>query len=171
METSASHRNLPTDFSLLDYPELPPDECWDIPRMPERTCNQSWKAFHTLMQQGETETEHVLREVYFTLAAQIPDHKKGIPQPPSQERCGPNHDGTWVEKELVDSPTKPGLKEEIERYYTILEDDDFRDCTLDFAQFAFKCQGDPMYIHTDECEALARNWRGIPQMIADIGDE
>ena len=66
---------------------------------------------------------------------------------------------------------KPGVKEEIERYYTILEDEDFRDCTLDFAQFAFKCQGDPMYIRTDECESLARNWRGVPQIIADFDDE
>ena len=49
METAESHRNLPKNVSLLDYPELPPDECWDIPNMPERTCEESWNTLHDLL--------------------------------------------------------------------------------------------------------------------------
>ena len=76
-------QNLPVDFEPNDYPELPPDECWDIPRMPLKLCIPSWNAFHNRRSGNETEEDHMLDEIYIILAAQIPDHKKGIPQPPS----------------------------------------------------------------------------------------
>ena len=77
-------QNLPADFDLGDYPELPPDECWDIPNMPLKTCIPSWNAFHNRRDvSGDTKEDHEVDEIYVWLALQIPDHKKGTPLPPS----------------------------------------------------------------------------------------
>ena len=84
--------------------------------------------------------------MYERLALQLPDELKGVPEPPSVERCGPNHDGTWT------SEGAGSVR------YTKLGVGEFRNCLVDFARYAFKCNGDLMYQRTDECVRLTEFW-------------
>ena len=63
------------------------------------------------------------------------------------ERCGPYHDGTWTKAET--GSTK----------FSKLELEEFRSCLIDFAHYAYRCDGDLMYLKTKECETLAEFWQ------------
>jgi len=86
---------------------IPRDECWNMNVMPA-SCEETWQKFYVDLYYRLIDPELPEANVFFLKTADyidnhIPKSFFGTPVPPSEERCGPFRDGTWMRAAKIGS--------------------------------------------------------------------
>lgn len=128
---------------------VPPDQCWNIPKMPA-CCRNAWDLTHNVVNWAMNDVfppdacPVLFKFAQLEMMEELPESWKGENYPPMKRVCGPNYDGTW------NYTNADGVLEK----YSVLEEDVFFKCQKQMWWFGANCYNRLYMKFHEDCKSL-----------------